>query len=452
MNKFIPLTTSILMMMGCASTPEKTEVEKINASMQDYPTAAGRDGSKWNIPPLARIRTVSARGKAPFTAVFDGSRSRDRNGSISIYNWDFGDGSNGTGVRTNHEFTTPGNYTVTLSVTDNQGATKSASTEITVISPPKPTPFYSRPVGIYSLDKLVDLPFVSGVAKRIFWSEIEPEEGVYDFSSIEKIVREAELAGQSVTIATLLFDEPAWLLNITPDEDKYRGMNSIDIAPWSENMLKALRKLAYAQSNFKVDGIALKDHPTVKQITASVGTMNSIRMRTIPQNYTPELLKESVKRSIRFWVNAYPDKHIYIGFFGINDGTRTTSKTISTADELKAELLAEFNGIDNPRINFFIEYWTGQNPKKNNQALNGLKDVTSIMMQACGSWITQDTVWEQCGWLSPQDTPEHGFNQAMENYNTTYFEVYRSDLNNPDYYEQFDEAASKIRELGDILN
>ena len=52
---------------------------------------------------------------------FDGSGSSDPDGTIAAYDWDFGDQSNGTGAVVSHAFAA-GTYTVTLMVTDNDGA------------------------------------------------------------------------------------------------------------------------------------------------------------------------------------------------------------------------------------------------------------------------------------------------------------------------------------------
>jgi PKD repeat protein len=53
---------------------------------------------------------------------FDGSGSYDPDGFIVNYEWDFGDGANGTGVAPTHNYTIKENYTVKLTVTDNDGA------------------------------------------------------------------------------------------------------------------------------------------------------------------------------------------------------------------------------------------------------------------------------------------------------------------------------------------
>ncbi len=47
----------------------------------------------------------------------------DANGEIVSYDWDFGDGSTGSGEEATHTFTDAGYYVVKLTVTDNDGAT-----------------------------------------------------------------------------------------------------------------------------------------------------------------------------------------------------------------------------------------------------------------------------------------------------------------------------------------
>ncbi|MEM0314321.1 MAG: PKD domain-containing protein, partial [Candidatus Bathyarchaeia archaeon] len=81
---------------------------------------------------------------------FDASASQDPDGVIVAYSWDFGDGTTGTGKIVTKAYTSAGTYTVTLTVTDDQGAT--ASTQKTVQVGPVTTlpgmPTIDRP-GIY---------------------------------------------------------------------------------------------------------------------------------------------------------------------------------------------------------------------------------------------------------------------------------------------------------------
>ncbi|MEM4169668.1 MAG: PKD domain-containing protein, partial [Thermoproteota archaeon] len=65
------------------------------------------------------------------TVVFDASMSTDNIGIVS-YEWDFGDGESGIGVKATHVYKKAGTYTVTLTVKDHAGNTGIHSIIITV--------------------------------------------------------------------------------------------------------------------------------------------------------------------------------------------------------------------------------------------------------------------------------------------------------------------------------
>jgi hypothetical protein len=48
------------------------------------------------------------------------------------YEWDFGDGTRGTGITTTHNYTNPGMYTARLTAQDAAGNTATSNTIITV--------------------------------------------------------------------------------------------------------------------------------------------------------------------------------------------------------------------------------------------------------------------------------------------------------------------------------
>ncbi|MGE0622215.1 MAG: S8 family serine peptidase [Pseudomonadales bacterium] len=75
-----------------------------------------------NQAPTAAISASTTDGYAALTVDFDASASRDPDGTISRYDWDFGDGAvAGSGIRVAHTFTQPGGYNVRLTVTDDDG-------------------------------------------------------------------------------------------------------------------------------------------------------------------------------------------------------------------------------------------------------------------------------------------------------------------------------------------
>jgi len=78
----------------------------------------------------------------PLAVAVDGSASSDPDGTIVSYAWDFGNGATATGVTAANTFATAGTYTITLTVTDNQGATGISSQSVIVPSVPVgPQPF-----------------------------------------------------------------------------------------------------------------------------------------------------------------------------------------------------------------------------------------------------------------------------------------------------------------------
>lgn len=81
-----------------------------------------------NSPPTASF-TVTTDG---LTAAFDATGSKDPDGSIASYAWDFGDGTFGTGAVVSRTYFAAGTYTIRLTVTDNEGAQGSTSKSVTV--------------------------------------------------------------------------------------------------------------------------------------------------------------------------------------------------------------------------------------------------------------------------------------------------------------------------------
>jgi len=85
-----------------------------------------------NAPPQAEAQAAPTSGQAPLSVEFDASASKDPDGKITRYEWDFGDGTKGSGPKVRHEYTEPGHYTITLTVADEDGATATKALTVTV--------------------------------------------------------------------------------------------------------------------------------------------------------------------------------------------------------------------------------------------------------------------------------------------------------------------------------
>jgi len=87
-----------------------------------------------NRPPVASFTETAEKVDTDETISFDASDSSDPDGTIVDYSWDFGDGTQGTSVSVQHAYSQDGTYTVTLTVTDDDGATDTTSATKTVLN------------------------------------------------------------------------------------------------------------------------------------------------------------------------------------------------------------------------------------------------------------------------------------------------------------------------------
>jgi len=90
-------------------------------------------GIKHEQPPVASFTYSPEKPMVGGNITFDASSSYDPDGTIEKYEWDFGDGKTGSGKIVTREYEKPGNYEVTLEVTDNDGLTDAASATVHVV-------------------------------------------------------------------------------------------------------------------------------------------------------------------------------------------------------------------------------------------------------------------------------------------------------------------------------
>jgi PKD repeat protein len=98
------------------------------------------DGGTENQAPTADFSVDDATVETNTQVTFDASAASDPDGTIETYSWDFGDSTQKTGEVVTHSYASAGDYSATLTVTDDGGKRDQASTTIQVSDPTSQDP------------------------------------------------------------------------------------------------------------------------------------------------------------------------------------------------------------------------------------------------------------------------------------------------------------------------
>ena len=129
-----------------------------------------------NRSPKAVAIETSTNGAVPLTTDFDASQSTDPDMDTLAYDWDFGDGSpHETTVQATHTYETPGVYTATVTVTDGNGGSDTATVRVDAGNYAA-TPTIESPA--------VDQKFAVGEKITLTGSATDPEDGLLPDSAL----------------------------------------------------------------------------------------------------------------------------------------------------------------------------------------------------------------------------------------------------------------------------
>jgi len=121
-------------LLDLTSTKLNTFVAGNNVPIEHIAQDGLFDNRKENLPPVASFKVTPPTGIVGDTFTFDASTSSD-DGWIASYFWDFGDGTNALGQKVDKRWGagTEGTYVVNLTVTDNDGVSRSAQYTLAVL-------------------------------------------------------------------------------------------------------------------------------------------------------------------------------------------------------------------------------------------------------------------------------------------------------------------------------
>ncbi|WP_279244293.1 PKD domain-containing protein [Candidatus Litorirhabdus singularis] len=174
-----------------------------------------------NDPPESAFEAPAVAGEefadgGVWTVEFDAGTSTDDFG-IASYDWDFGDGSTGSGKEISHSYTVPGTYTTRLTVTDHAGQAVSLEKDLVVEFGDGPTADTGGPYVLTEAD-----------ASRGVWTAVldargsSDDGGIFDYAwDLGTILIDDHSDG--------VLDEDIWVTNVATESDgflKFSGVNS----------------------------------------------------------------------------------------------------------------------------------------------------------------------------------------------------------------------------------
>jgi PKD repeat protein len=186
-----------------------------------------------NQPPVPVIIANPLSGFAKLQVTFDASLSYDLDGWIVSYEWDFGDGSKGSGQKLSHlyeddsDFNNDGlneGYIVTLTVMDNQGARNSTVVKIFVYNPAPIAKFSWRPLLPYTFETVVFDASESYDPARALGIFIEPAKIIsYHWNFGDGTTGEGKIVSHSYQ------DNGRYLVTLTIMDDDYATSSSSQV-------------------------------------------------------------------------------------------------------------------------------------------------------------------------------------------------------------------------------
>ncbi len=329
---------------------------------------------------------------------------------------------------------------------------------------------FAQPTGIYVLDNnqgtfrdanIRNLPFVDGFVWRTSWADFETSPGVYNYAGIDHIVQRLDSLDKKLTILFGAYSvEPAYIaaqpgVTTYPFTDPLTQLTTTRAVPYDGYLLQQFQLFLSALANHPIFSlstgtqVALKDHPVLSNIATNIPGLGAIRnvnglntslQATLP-NYTRSKFVDSLTVSMKIQTDHFPTKNVFIpSYKNVSDHINTPA----LADVIKSQLLANFDGVQNPKISFWQENLAGFTDTATH-VFTGLPTTTfaTPLLQLGNGAYTMFQMLQ--GWTTPfldpsrtaNSTPFDAMCYAYQTFGASYYEIYVSDLDNLSYRQSF---------------
>ncbi len=352
-----------------------------------------------------------------------------------------------------------------------------------------------RPQGIYMIGnvgqsfpdpEVLARPYVDGFTVRVFWEDLEPQKGDFDFSIIEAALQNLASYGGTKRMTLEIFSRevPSWLLAepgiVTYDARNIAGGSAsgqtITVPlPWDPITLERwdlfVATLAAHQLYDEIAGIELPlaSHSLLAHINAEIPGLGGIRdqggLLVATPEYDRALLLDAISQAIHSMESRFTAPSVFLLYFDMDDGT------LPHLGDVILTMLQDdfFPAPGREGVGLFRESWACDQPVgRPGDALFDMQDETFILLQALQGWVNpfQDPeATDQCMIFDPPQTPgwqtgdrltdneirktsvsgpEIGIIHGMQELNCYYFELYVGDLR----HEPF---ADDLQQMHDLI-
>jgi hypothetical protein len=263
---------------------------------------------------------------------------------------------------------------------------------------------------------------------------------------IDHIIGRLEPLGLKLSLG-LTRGEPSWLAE-TPGVvtwfDTHERINRERPVPWDPFLLERLPIFLKALSEHAVwsvtlgQYVALRNHPVLAGVNFGImGAGGAIRdpidgpyIVHMP-GYTRNKFKDAVLQNLHAATAYFPTQAIFVGFWKVQDSNRK----VYLWEDIRTMVLQQFDGVKHPTVGFFQENFAASRKKPGGPMtgaptpdfaapLYDSKEETFTALQALQSWVQPFAAPKKTAYTLPSD----GIQYAYDTFNTRYFELYVSDL------------------------
>lgn len=292
--------------------------------------------------------------------------------------------------------------------------------------------------GIYStmaskipVESLLENELIRGISIRTSWDSIESQEGTFDWSYIDNLVSQAEIAGKTVSIAIVPgVNTPEWVyakgaekfyfIDKNPYHPTY-GQELYCPMPWDEVYLISWKNFIEALA------ARYRKNPTVSWVRIT-GPMNIVTMdwnlsEKEWDDYSNQKITSAIESVIDSFGNSFYPKSLSIAISG-------------GSDTMVAEIVNYGSVNYSKQFNIQINSWRATMPPPEEQ--NPIMDLFEQYSPNTGAQMvwsaTNDPDCRMNGKVMPCDpyTSLAGAIQAAIIYNLSFLEIYAADIMNPD--------------------